>query len=133
VLIYCDSVILIYFLDQTGHFNVRATNRLAALRAAGDTIAVSDLSRLECRVGPMRRVDAAVLAVFDQFFVLPDVRIVPLTTAVYDRATTVRAAYDFKTVDALHLAAAAEARCYGFLTNDNRLSLYSDVPVEILP
>jgi hypothetical protein len=44
VLIYCDSVILIYFLDQTGPFHVRAANRLAALRAAADTIAVSDLS-----------------------------------------------------------------------------------------
>lgn len=26
MLVYCDSVILIYFFDHTGYFNVRATN-----------------------------------------------------------------------------------------------------------
>ena len=31
--IYCDSVILMYFFDHTGPFNVRATSRLAALAA----------------------------------------------------------------------------------------------------
>ena len=36
MLIFCDSVILIYFLDHTGPLQVRAANRLAALGAAGD-------------------------------------------------------------------------------------------------
>ena len=112
---------------------MRAANRLAALRAAADTIAVSDLSRLECRVGPMRRLDAAVLAVFDQFFALPDVRVVSLDTAVYDRATAIRAAYGFKTVDAIHLAAGVEAKCDSFLTNDARLSRFPDITVGVLP
>jgi hypothetical protein len=39
--VYCDSMILMYFYDHTGAFNVRASNRLAALAAAGDVIAVS--------------------------------------------------------------------------------------------
>ena len=46
MLIYCDSVILMYYFDHTGQFNVRAVNRLAALAAAGDRIAISDLVRL---------------------------------------------------------------------------------------
>ena len=133
MLVYCDSVVLIYFLDQPGTFNARATNRLAALRAAGDTIAVSDLSHMECRIGPLKRRDAAVLAVFDQFFVLPDVKVVPLNTAVFDRATVIRAAFGFTTPDAIHLAAAVEARCHRFLTNDTRLSRFPAIPVEILP
>jgi hypothetical protein len=36
MLIYCDSVIFIYFLDHIGPLQVRAANRLAALRAAAD-------------------------------------------------------------------------------------------------
>ena len=31
MLIYCDSVILMYYFDHTGPFNVRAANRLATL------------------------------------------------------------------------------------------------------
>ena len=65
MLIYCDSVILIYYLDAAGSFNARAVARLSALAAAGDQIAVSDLTRLECRVHPLRRGDLPVLARFD--------------------------------------------------------------------
>lgn len=131
--IYCDSCIPIYFYDHTGPFNVRAANRLMALAAAGDQIAVSDLVRLECRIKPTRTGDKAKLAVFDAFFARPDIRIVPITTAVFDRATSIRAIHNFKLGDSLHLAAAAESGCDRFLTNDTRLSAFTDIPVEVLP
>jgi predicted nucleic acid-binding protein len=130
VLIYCDSVILIYFLDHTGPLQVRAAQRPAALWAAGDRVAVSDLTRLECRVHPLRHGDAARLAAFDGFFALADVQLVPLPRAVYDRATGIRAQHGFKTIDSLHLAAAVEAGCGRFLTNDTRLSTFSGITVK---
>jgi predicted nucleic acid-binding protein len=133
MLIYCDSVILIYLMDHTGPFQARAASRIAALRAAGDQIVASDLVRLECRVRPIRRGDTAVLAAFDGFFGRPDVQILPLTTAIYDRATIIRATHNFNTTDSMHLAAAAESGCHRFLTNDTRLSRFPDLPVEILP
>ena len=61
MMIYFDSVILIYFLDHVGPFQARAAHRLAALRTAGDRIAVSDLIRLECRVVPLRLHDSVKL------------------------------------------------------------------------
>ena len=122
-----------YFFDHTGPFNVRATHRLAALAMAGDQIAVSDLIRLECRVKHVQTGDQARLGVYDAFFARSDIRHVPITTAVFDRATVVRAAHRFKLADSLHLAAAAVARCDRFLTNDARLSGFEDVPVEVLP
>jgi hypothetical protein len=83
MIIYWDSVITIYLLDHTGSFQARARARLAVLEKAGDQIAVSDLSRLECRIKPIRTGDAASLAQFDAFFARPDVQRVPLSTAVY--------------------------------------------------
>lgn len=133
MLIYCDSCIPIYFYDHSGPFKLRATNRLTALAAAGDRIAVSDLVRLECRIKPIRAGDAAKLAVSDAFFGRPDMQIVPITTAVFDRATTIRAVYKFRLGDSLHLAAAVESGCDRFLTNDRRLSAFTDIPVEVLP
>jgi predicted nucleic acid-binding protein len=133
MLVYCDSVILIYFLEYTGPLNARAASRLAALRAAGDQIAVSDLTRLECRVLPLRLGDATALAQWDQFFRQPDVVRVPITTVVFDRATAIRAAHNFKTPDSLHLAAAVEAGCDLFLTNDAHLNAFPDIPIEVLP
>jgi predicted nucleic acid-binding protein len=133
MVVYCDSVILIYFFEGVPAVKARAATRLSALSAAGDEIAASDLSRLECRLKPIRQGDAVTLAVYDGLFARSDVRIVPITTAVFDRATHIRAAHNFKLADALHLAAAVESGCDRFLTNDTRLSAFTDVPVEILP
>jgi predicted nucleic acid-binding protein len=133
MLIYCDSVILIYFLDTVGPLNVRAVSRMAAMRAAGDVAAFSDRSRLECRVKPLRLGAATTLADFDAFFTRPDVRLLPITPAVFDRATLIRAAHNFKLGDSLHRAAAVEAGCDRFLTNDRRLSSFADITVEVLP
>jgi predicted nucleic acid-binding protein len=133
MLIYCDSAIVIYFYEHTGPFNARAVKRLTALRAAGDRIAVSDLTRLECRVKPIRLGNAAALAIFDGFFALPDVQLVPISAAVFDRATLIRAHCKFSLPDSLHLAAAVESGCDRVLTNDTRLSSFTDIPVEVLP
>jgi predicted nucleic acid-binding protein len=133
MLIYCDSVILIYLLDTVGRFNVRAVARMTALRAAGDMVALSDLTRLECRIKPLRLGATKILADFDAFFTRPDVRFVPVSTAVFDRATAIRAAHNFKLGDLLHLAAAVEAGCDRFLTHDFRLSAFTGIPVEVLP
>ena len=77
--------------------------------------------------------DTARLAEFDNLFTQPNVQVVPITTAVFDRATHVRATTVFKLADSLHLAAAVEAGCDRFLTNDTRLSGFTDIPVEVLP
>ena len=106
---------------------------MAALRAAGDTAAFSDLTRLECRIKPIRFGNAAKLADFDGFFTLPDVCFIPITTAVFDRAMAIRATHNYKLGDSLHLAAAVESGCDRFLTHDKRLSGFPDITVEVLP
>jgi uncharacterized protein len=132
MLTYCDSGILMYYFDHVGSFNVRATNRLAALLAVGDRIAISDLVRLEYRVKPLKDANTLKLSIFDAFCARPEVVLVPITTAVFDRATNIRATHNFKFADALHLAAAVEAQCDRFLT-DTRLSAFTGIPVEVLP
>jgi predicted nucleic acid-binding protein len=131
--VYSDSVILIYYFEGAPSFKARATGRLGAIWTAGDMLAVSDLVRLECRMLPIRLGDAVRLGDYDNLFTQPNVTLVPMTTAVFDRATVIRAIHNFKTVDALHLAAAVEAGCDRFLTNYSRLSAFTDIPVEVLP
>ena len=87
---------------------------------------------MECSVGPLKSGDMALLADFQAFFGLPDVRVLPITPAVCDRASRIRATYGFKPLDSLHLAAAVENGCTLFLTNDTQLKGFPDIPVEIL-
>ena len=102
------------------------------MKGAGDTAAFSDLSRLECRVKPIALGAMKVLADMNAFFMRPDLHFVPITTAVFDCATLIRATHNFKLSDSLHWAAAVEARCDRFLTNDARLAAFTDFPVEVL-
>src|SRR5215208_4063691 len=111
MLIYLDTAILIYFYEGAPPFQARAASRLTALAAAGDRVAVSDLTRLECRVKPIRLGDAAALAIYDGFFARPDVTLLPIAAAVFDRATTIRATRNYGLADALHLATAIEGGC----------------------
>jgi len=133
VLIYLDSCIVSYLIEQAPGFGPRATNRIADALAAGDKLLVSDLTRLECRAKPLVAGDAALLADYDRFFTSVVEPIALLTTAVCDRATLIRGQYRFKTPDSLHLAAAVEAGCQVFLTNDMRLNRFPGLTVEVLP
>ncbi len=133
MLVYLDSLVIIYFLDHDGHFQIRAANWIAEASAAGIVLAVSDLTRFECRVKPIRNKDSARLADFDGFFAQPDIQLVSLPAVVFDRAAEIRADFGFHAADSIHLAAAIEARCDQFLTNDVRLSRFTGINVEILP
>ena len=55
-----------------------------------------------------------------------------MPSAVYERATEIRAHHNFKLGDSLHLAAAIERGCQKFLTNDARLSRFPDLVVQVL-
>jgi uncharacterized protein len=134
MIVCLDADCTIYFVEQNPVWGPKVTARLAALRAAGDETAVSDLARKECLAKPLATGDVAVVADYQAFFTDPDIRVLPLTAAVCERAARIRAASDFtlKVPDCLHLAAAIEHGCGLFFTHDARLKQCQDIPVEVL-
>lgn len=133
MIIYLDANIIVYWVEGPSGREARAISHLANLRRAGHVFAVSDLTRLECRVKPLRLALSALLADFDAFFASTDVQVLSLTAAVCDRATELRARHGFKTPDALHLAAAIVHGCDRFLSNDVRLNACTVTPIDVLP
>jgi predicted nucleic acid-binding protein len=129
---YLDANVVIYFVERHPTWGPRARGRIAALRAGGDRIAVGDLARMECKVGPIASGDSPLPADFDAFFSSPDVLVLPVTAAVCERAARIRAAERFRPLDSPHLATAVEHGCGLFLTNDAPLARFRDLPVEIL-
>jgi len=128
-----DTNCVIYLIEKNPLWTPKLVTRLAAARIAGDTLAVSDLARSECLIGPLKAGDAVVLADYQQFFASPTVEMLPMTAAVCERAAAIRAASSkVKLPDALHLAAALEHGCGLFLTNDVRLAGCLAIAVEIL-
>ena len=106
MIVYLDSMIVIYLVEGPDPFRTRASDRMAQLIAAGDQAAVSDLTRLECRVKPIRLGDTPLLADYDAFFAGPDLLKLALPEPVFERATEIRAQYGFRLGDSLNLATA---------------------------
>ena len=134
MIVCLDANCVIYFVEADAIWGPKITSRLASLRTAGHEIAISDLCRTECLAAPLAAGDAAIIADYQTFFASPTVRVLPLSAAVCERAARIRAASSFrlKVPDCLHLAAAAEHSCGIFLTNDRRLTLCTEILVEIL-
>jgi predicted nucleic acid-binding protein len=120
--VYFDACVAIYYVER--HALLYPQIAAALFPDAGDAPVpvFSDLTRMECRVLPMRRQDSGLLARYDAFFALPDCRRAALDTPVLDLATELRAAQNLKTPDALHLAAAIRSGCAELWTNDARFA-----------
>jgi predicted nucleic acid-binding protein len=131
VSVYLDTNI-VYLVEQHPAWAPRVASKLKTVRAASERLAMSDLTRMECQVGPLSKGDQALLDDFGRFFGSPEVQIVPITSAVWDRAAAIRAKHKLKPLDSVHLAAAVEGGCHLFLTNDAGLRNFTDIPVEVL-
>jgi predicted nucleic acid-binding protein len=126
---YLDAAPIIYLIEQRQPFATAIRSKLAAL---GIVPVTGELARLECRVKPMRDGNQALLQDFDDYFANTIVEIFPLTRDVVDLATEIRAQYNFKTPDSLHLAAAVISNCDVFLTNDHRLNRFTGISIETI-
>lgn len=103
---FFDASALIYLIEGKEPFAGRVRSQLAGLTRAhpGTGAAVSRLSWLECRVGPMKHNDVATLALFDAFFVLPDLVWIELNREVVELAAAIRVRHGLRTPDALQAA-----------------------------
>jgi len=119
--VYLDSCIAIYLIEQRGALAKAIRSRLAPPDAMPQ-VAYTDLTRLECRVWPLREGRTELLEAFDNFFSTPGFLRIGLDADLFDLATELRARQGLKTPDALHLAAALSAGCDEFWTNDDRLA-----------
>ncbi len=131
-MVFLDTNAVIYLIEQPAGLGSKTKARVNVLLASGERLAVSDLVRMECQVGPLKVNDQVLLAQYVTFFQSPDVSVLTIAPAVCDRAARIRAQYGFKPLDSLHLAASVEHRCTLFLTSDAQLKRFPDLPVEIL-
>jgi predicted nucleic acid-binding protein len=130
--IYVDTNIVIRLMEGDAAACAPLYARLLPLRGTGRFLLTSRLTRLECRVKPLRANDTALLALYDTFFTSAEVEVLELTPAVIEKATELRAALNVKTPDALHLASAIVNRARAFLTGDRNLARCTEISVEVL-
>ena len=112
--IYLDTCMIIGLIEGD-------TNQQTILKSSLPLhqIYSTELARLEARLLAVRQNNETALQQFDRFFKVCEM--IDLNRAVFELATTLRADSLLKTPDALHLAAAIQAECTEFWTNDKQL------------
>lgn len=131
-MIYADANVIIRLLEGDAATRAPLEARLAPFKGAVGFLLTSRLSWLECRVKPLRANDTKLLTLYDAFFASAEVEILELSRAVVEKATTLRAALNVKTPDALHLASGILAGATAFLSGDKGLARCTEIAVEVL-
>ena len=127
--VHLDSAAAIYLVENITPWETAVQ---AFLRKPGAVPQASVLTRMECRVLPLREGRAELLADYDAFFASLDGGLLDLNAAVFEKATDLRARLNLRTPDALPVAAAIVCGCDVFLTNDQTLQRCTEIRIEAL-
>lgn len=130
--LYLDASAIIYGLEGTPAVRASVVTLVERVATLSGRVVTSRLSRLECRVKPLREGDHVRLALYEGFFSRTLVDVANLTPRVIELATELRARHGFKTPDALHLATALDASADIFMTGDRALERCPGIQVSIL-
>ena len=132
---FFDASALIYLVEGKEPFAGSVRKQLAAAARQYPDLgsSVSRLSWLECRVGPMKANDHAVLAAFDAFFARADLVWVELTKDVVELAAAIRAKHALRTPDCLQAASCLQlGPDHLFLTGDAVFTRVEGLNVKVL-
>lgn len=135
MIVFFDASALIYLIESKEPFATKVRKELASIarRHPKITTALSRLTWLECRVGPMKSNDAATLMAFDQFFSNADLRWVELTRDVVELATVIRVRHGLRTPDALQAASCMQIGSdHLFLSGDAAFQRVAGLNVKML-
>ncbi len=132
---FFDASALIYLIEGAEPFATKVRKELKATATKYPELgaAVSRLSWLECRVGPMKGNDIATLAAFDAFFARSDLVWVELTRDVVELAAAIRVQTGLKTPDALQAASCLQLSGeHLFLTGGSAFMRVAGLNVRVL-
>lgn len=121
-MVFLDASAIIYLFEGNAAAVRAVQGVLSELHSSAkeSALGVSALSRLECRIGPLRTGNQALLERYDTFFADPGLVVVPLENDVIDLATDLRARHSLRTPDALQAASLLSRSDAGvFVTGDD--------------
>jgi len=121
-LIYWDTMLFIYWVEEHPVFAERVNKLRARMDARNDILCTSSLAVGEALTGFYKIGEREMINRMREFFRPPYVKVLPFTDAAADHYAQIRAKLGVSPPDAIHLACAAEAKVDLFLTNDRSLA-----------
>lgn len=126
--IYLDTSPVIYYLQEKDDYYDKVELFLRENDSARYVSSVLTLSEFYTYV--YRYKEESLSQSFKDFIKNTYMTITPVDETIADKAARIRGEFKgFKMVDALHLATAVIQGCDVFLTNDNQLCQFKEIPV----
>lgn len=117
--VYLDTNCFIYTVERIDPYRVALDSIWNDIRGRKLTVATSEFTIMEVLVKPLKDSDTALETLYRTILQRsPDVRALPVSLAVLERAAALRATTNLKTPDAIHAATALVHGAAMLITND---------------
>jgi predicted nucleic acid-binding protein len=128
-----DTAPLIYLIEQNLTYLERVRAFFIAMNQGEFQIVASTLVLTEVLVHPFRADNAELAREYrDIVFNQANLTILPVSSAIAERAAQLRAKRNLRTPDAIQIATVLQANAAFFLTNDARLPAIANLEILVL-
>jgi predicted nucleic acid-binding protein len=128
-----DTAPIIYFVEAHPTYDALVTEIFQRVDDGTLTGVTSVISLCEVLIHPLRRGDAHLEQEYHNLLVgAANFQTLLINVDIAERAADLRARYNLRTPDALQIAAALDAGCQAFLTNDAALKRVTELQVLVL-
>ncbi len=128
-----DTSPFIYFIEKNPAYITRSREVFRLIDQGKLLGLTSILTLTEVLTQPIKMNNAQLQKTYRNVFLgSKGVELVPVGYAIAERAADLRARYNLRTPDAIHIATALYTKCNAFLTNDVTFKRVTEIPVLIL-
>ena len=128
-----DTQIVIYFVEVHPKYDTLVTEIFQ--RIAGNILigVTSVITLIEVLIHPLQQANIRLQQEYrDLLLHSSNFQMMPIDTAIAERAAEIRTRYNLRIPDALQVATALAAGCEAFLTNDAKLKAVTELRVLLL-
>lgn len=131
--LYIETAPLIYYVEENPTYVAKMDAVIAVIEAKPIEVVSSVILLAELLPLPMRAGHVAIVRTYRNILFYNDqFRLLPVSLEIAEVAADIRARYNLRTPDALHVATAIVAGCDAFLTNDAAIQKVTELRVLVL-
>lgn len=131
--LYIETAPLIYYVEVNPAYAAKMDAIVATIETTPIDAVSSVITLVEVLSHPMKLGDHRLVQEYRDILVnSSEFRLVPVTAQIAESAAEMRARYNLRTPDALHVASAVLTGCDAFLTNDTSFERITEIRILVL-
>ncbi len=132
-LLYVETAPFIYFTEKRALYVDKMRAIFQYLDDGLFDVAASTIAFSEALTKPLKDEDTALVRAYSEMFgTTSGLRMIPVDMPIARQSAVLRARYNLKTPDALHIATVIITHCDAFLTNDLDLKRVTEIRMIVL-